>query len=340
MTRSTRGSRAFALLVVAAALALAPRPLTGAEPPVSGPAREIAPGVFFLPGAFTPGSQPDGNSVVFTAPEGLVVVDTGRHPEHTAALVELARRRGAPIAAVVNTHWHLDHIGGNPRIRAAFPDVEIHASPALAGAMTGFLARYREQLEAMVEGAADDPEAQAPFLAELAILDAGTALAPDETVTASGERTLAGRTLRIGLETHAVTAGDLWLLDPETGVLAAGDLVTLPAPFFDTACPERWRSALDRLAETGFELLVPGHGEPMTRAAFETYRRAFGALLDCAASSERANEACIDGWLDGAGDLIPEPDRPLARSLLAYYLDASLLATPSDPAKRAELCGG
>src|SRR5690606_3214184 len=180
----------------------------------------------------------------------------------------------------------------------------------------------------------------APLRAELAILDAGPALAPDETVTVSGERTLAGRKLRIGLETHAVTAGDLWVLDPETDVLAAGDLVTLPAPFFDTACPERWRAALDRLAEADFELLVPGHGEPMPRTAFESYRRAFGALLDCAGSEERSNEACIDGWLEGIGGLVPEADRPLARSLLAYYLDASLLASEPDPAKQAELCGG
>lgn len=340
MTRSTLRSRLLPTLAVVAALGLGGPPLPAAEAPAGERFSEIAPGVFLLPGVFTPGSQPDGNSVVFTAPEGLVVVDTGRHAEHTEAIVELARRRGTPIAAVVNTHWHLDHIGGNPRIRAAFPDVTIHASPALAGAMTGFLARYREQLEGMIAGAADDPEAQAPFRAELAILDAGPALAPDETVTSAGDRTLAGRALRIGLETHAVTAGDVWLLDPQSGVLAAGDLVTLPAPFFDTACPERWRAALDRLAETGFELLVPGHGEPMPRDAFETYRRAFGAFLDCATSAERDDEACIGGWLSALGDLVPEPDRPLARSLLAYYLDASLLASTPDPAKRAELCGG
>ncbi len=340
MNRSTLRSRLLPTLAVVAPLVLGVPPLRAAEAPAPEDPSEIAPGVFLVRGTFTPGSQPDGNSVVFAAPEGLVVVDTGRHPEHTAAIVELARSRSEPIAAVVNTHWHLDHIGGNPRVRAAFPDVVVHASPALAGAMTGFLARYREQLEELIEGAADEPEAQAPFRAELAILDAGSALAPDETVTASGERTLAGRTLRIGLETHAVTAGDLWLLDPETRVLAAGDLVTLPAPFFDTACPERWRAALDRLAETDFELLVPGHGEPMRRDAFESYRRAFGTLLDCAASAERSNEVCIDGWLRATGALVPESDRPLARSLLAYYLDASLLATAPDPVKRTELCGG
>ena len=50
------------------------------------------------------------------------------------------------------------------------------------------------------------------------------------------------------LEARAVTAGDVWLFDPATRVLAAGDLVTLPAPFLDTACPERWKAALDRVA--------------------------------------------------------------------------------------------
>ena len=64
---------------------------------------------------------PDGNSIFIDAPEGLILVDTGRHPEHSAALLAYARERGRPIAAIFNTHWHLDHSTGNTEIRAAFP---------------------------------------------------------------------------------------------------------------------------------------------------------------------------------------------------------------------------
>src|SRR6185295_18192783 len=66
-----------------------------------------------IAGAFPSDRGPDGNTVIFQAPRGLVVVDTGRHPAHQDKLIAHARKLGAPIAAIVNTHWHLDHSGGN-----------------------------------------------------------------------------------------------------------------------------------------------------------------------------------------------------------------------------------
>jgi hypothetical protein len=51
------------------------------------------------------------------------------------------------------------------------------------------------------------------------------------------------------------------------GVLAVGGFVTLPAPFFDTACAAPWRAALARLHALPHELVLPGHGPPMTREA-------------------------------------------------------------------------
>jgi glyoxylase-like metal-dependent hydrolase (beta-lactamase superfamily II) len=325
-----------ALVPVFAGVALLCVPATGAENAATAEvARELAPGVHLIAGSFVPGVQPDGNTVVFAGPEGLVVLDTGRHPEHTQAILDFAGTAKLPIVAVVNSHWHLDHVGGNGRVRRAYPGVRIYASDAYAAARTGFLARYREQLEHLLAGA-KNPEETATFRAELAILDEGAALAPDEVIATSGPRRLAGRTLDLHLERHAVTAGDVWLLDPATRVLAAGDLVTLPAPLLDTACPEGWRSALGHLAAADFSVLVPGHGEPLDRPAFETYREAFDALLDCGASQRPADE-CVDGWLRDAASLIPAGDRDLARSLVSYYVGSSLRA---DSAHRAGLCGG
>jgi glyoxylase-like metal-dependent hydrolase (beta-lactamase superfamily II) len=209
------------------------------------------------------------------------------------------------------------------------------ASGAIEGARKGFLARSREQLAAMI-AAEPSPEAAAPLHAELARIDSLPQLVPDEIVSASGERRLAGRTLRAELESRAVTEGDLWLFDPATRVLVAGDLVTLPVPFLDTACPERWRAALDRLAAVDFALLVPGHGTPMERAAFETYRKAFGGLLDCAASTRPLDE-CTSGWQRDAGILLAGSDLAFVRRLLDYYAGQVLRG---DPARLEALCGG
>src|SRR5205085_552339 len=77
---------------------------TGATAAPSLPA-----GYHLIPGAVPLDSGPDGNTIVIDAPRGLIVVDTGRHPEHAQAILDYARQRHRPIAAVVNSHWHLDH---------------------------------------------------------------------------------------------------------------------------------------------------------------------------------------------------------------------------------------
>jgi glyoxylase-like metal-dependent hydrolase (beta-lactamase superfamily II) len=301
-------------------------------PAVAPAAEEVAPGVTLLPGRFVPGAQPDGNTVVFRAPDGLVVVDTGRHAAHTQAILDLATRAGSPIVAVVSTHWHLDHVGGNPRVRRAHPGVRVWGSRAIEEARTGFLAGYRRQLVEAIAATAE-PEARRRFQDEVALVDAGPALAPDEVVSAAGARTLAGRVLELGVEARAVTAADVWVLDPETGVLAAGDLVTLPVPLLDTACPRGWQAALGRLAAAPFRLLVPGHGRPMRRADLEAYRTGFDHLLACAASAS-AVQVCVDGWLRDLGPLVPDADRDLAASLLRHYVADRL----RPPGKAAQAC--
>ena len=197
----------------------------------------IAPGTYLVEGQSLPNRQLDGNSVIIEAPKGLIVFDTGRYKKHAQQLLDFTREQNRPIAAIINSHWHLDHVGGNPLLRAAFPDVRVYASSAIDAARKGFLADYRAQLLTDMAGSAKNPEAQESMRAEIALIDAGAALGPTDTITSSGQVNIAGRDLQLHLESHAVTAGDVWVFDPETRVLLAGGLVTLPAPFFESACP-------------------------------------------------------------------------------------------------------
>ena len=302
---------------------------------VTSAAVRVAEGVSLIPGSFVPGTQPDGNTVVFSGPDGLVVVDTGRHPKHTRQILAFAAEAGRPVRVVVNTHWHLDHTGGNVLLRREVPGLRVIASGAIREALTGFLASYHEQLAAAAAEPSLDPANREAYRQEMALIDAGPALAPDDVVTSSGVRTLAGRALELHLETRAVTAGDLWILDPATRVLVSGDLVTLPVPLLDTACPTGWQKALATLAATDFTVLVPGHGPPLDREQVVRYRHAFDSLLACASSNAPA-QSCIDGWVTDAGDLIPEGERAFARRLLDYYIGQVLRG---DPARRVRLCG-
>lgn len=296
-------------------------------------AGDLAPGVHLVPGRFVAGEQPDGNTVVFDGAGALIVFDTGRHAAHTDAIISYAHTRALPVTAIFNSHWHLDHVGGNARLREACPGARVHASGAIEQAMHGFLARYREQIEQVLAKPAGDAAQATALRGELALLDAGAALYPDERITRGGTRMVAGRRLLVGFETRAVTAGDVWLFDPATRTLAAGDLVTLPAPLFDTACPARWQAALGHLAKVDFERLVPGHGAPLTRVQLRVYRTAFDHLLACSAG-KAAKAACIDGWMRDAQSLIPAAGEELARNLLDYYIDGVL----RDAAKKKSLC--
>src|SRR5688572_16735836 len=103
--------------------------------------------------------QPDGNSIFLEAPDGLILVDTGRHIAHQQELLAYARERGRPIVAIVNTHWHLDHNGGNAEIREAFPSAELYTSNAIEGALVSFFPQSREQAEQfMAAGQADEAQ--------------------------------------------------------------------------------------------------------------------------------------------------------------------------------------
>jgi len=285
-------------------------------------------------GAYVLGEQPDGNSIVIHAPRGAIVIDTGRHAAHLDAVLAEAAIGGKPLAAVINTHWHLDHVGGNPAIRRAHPGVPIYASDAIQGALTGFLANYRRQLEEQI-AAQPDADKQQPFRAEIALIDSGQALAPDHVVSQSGPVKIAGRRLELHVEHNAHTGGDIWIVDRAARLVIAGDLVVLPTPFLDTSCPAHIQAALDRIATVRFDRLAPGHGPPLTRVEFDRYRTAFAKLLACA-NSAATPQACAAGWRGDLGSLLPEADHKTADALIDYYMGAILRG----PAERtARLCG-
>jgi glyoxylase-like metal-dependent hydrolase (beta-lactamase superfamily II) len=289
----------------------------------------LADGVQLEPGEFVVGKQPDSNTVLFAAPQGWVVFDTGRSASHAQRVIEDVRRSGKPAAAIVNSHWHLDHVGGNQPLLAAFGKLPVVASAAIGEARTGFLARYRAQLRALLDKAPPDAPERAGYEHEIELIDAKAATTPTVVVERTAERELGGKTFLVGLTRHAATAGDVWLFDRKTKTLASGDLVTLPAPLLDTACPREWLQSLGELDKLPFDTLVPGHGRPLTHAEFGVYRRAFDHLLACSAS-DAEKKSCIAGWQADARALVPTSDDALSTQLLDYYLDRVL----RDPAAR------
>jgi glyoxylase-like metal-dependent hydrolase (beta-lactamase superfamily II) len=56
------------------------------------------------------------------------------------------------------------------------------------------------------------------------------------------------------------TPGDAVAYLPKEKIVAAGDLVVLPIPYFYDGYPSEWGLTMQRLAELGATSIVPGHG--------------------------------------------------------------------------------
>jgi glyoxylase-like metal-dependent hydrolase (beta-lactamase superfamily II) len=287
------------------------------------------PGYHLIPGQVPLDKGPDGNSIVLDAPDGLIVVDTGRHPQHSQAILDYAKARGRPIAAIVNTHWHMDHTTGNADIRAVYPDTRVYATPAVDGALATFLADGRKNAEARLTDPKTPPERIPEVRRFLDRMTHPDSIRPTNPVRQTGNMKIAGRKLDVHVASFAATEGDVWLYDPETKVAIVGDLVVDIVPFMDTACTDGWLKALGEIERTPFDTLIPGHGPVMTRADFTTWKAAFTAFVDCGRSNA-PKEQCVSGWETGAAQFIDKDHRDYVHEAADYYLETRLRSSPEE----------
>lgn len=137
---SAGGTRVISLAEARAARAaaeLAERPAAGpATRPATWPATPAAAGRVVHP---PPDPALEGlavfergwlssNNVLIHDPAGAVLVDSGHclHGDQTVALVRQAlERSGQTLSAVLNTHLHSDHCGGNAALARAFGEVPV-----------------------------------------------------------------------------------------------------------------------------------------------------------------------------------------------------------------------
>lgn len=316
--------RAWLPLALAPCLALAQ---TAPQAPVPLDAR-----TWLVPGNLwnEAGLGPDGNTVVFRADDGDVVFDSGRHRQHVDDVLQAMA--GRPLLALANSHWHLDHTSNNFVLLRRFPSAELIASDAVDAALGGFLARSRAKTN---ESPASDGDAAARRARFEWVLDHPQYLRAKTPLMHDEQRNWKGLALEFKVEHRAVTDADVWVHAPASQLVASGDLVTLPVPFLDTACPSGWERALARIDATAFARLVPGHGRVLTHAEFSLYRRSLSRLLACATKGDA--DACARGWADAVAPLLQSPaETALARDWTAAYLREFLV--PGAPQAGA-FCG-
>ncbi|MCC6075889.1 quinoprotein relay system zinc metallohydrolase 1 [Pseudomonas sp. GCM10022188] len=266
--------------------------------------RQIATDTWLVEGSTENFAADNGGEIVNVAfivtEAGVVLIDTGISRRYGEALrAAIGRITARPIALVINTHHHPDHVFGNQ----AFADVPIAS-----------LAGTRELLAAQGAAFADN------MYRLLGDWMRGTeVLLPTQTLE-PGVREIGGHRLRL-LALRGHTGADLAIFDETTGVLFASDLVFYQRALTTPQTPglDVWLADLAELEKLPYTLLVPGHGPVATgREPFAQMRDYLGwldgLLREAVAAGKDMNEAMNT----------PIPERFATISLTRYELVRSV----------------
>ena len=276
-----------------------PRGRSCPRPGGGGAARPPREPYHLVPGSFRPSREPDGNSIFLDAPEGLILVDTGRHPEHQERLIAYARERAAGRSPPSSTPTGISiTAAAMPRSAPPIRAPQLYASNARSTARSkGFLPpQPRAQPSAISPSGQASPAQAADVRLDLAAMDA-----PRHAPARPADHPLGaqigspGGGSQVNLAPLCRDRGrrlDLRSGDPRPSSPATS---WSPAvPFLDTACPEGWRKALAQHRRDSVRRpWCPGHGDPMTHAQFEIWRQRLWRSCSIAPASSRSRDECV-----------------------------------------------
>lgn len=279
--------------------------------------QQLADGVYAVIRKDPPGLMVDANNVFIVNEDDVIVVDANGAPAITRdVLAALRKITPKPVTAVINTHYHDDHIRGNSVYRDAFPGV-------------AFIAHVFAREYLPVQGAVNRKsflEDGPPFVTQLRgmLKDGksltGGALTAEERTSMASDIDLADLVLRDGAAAETVlpttvvtdrlrlqrgrrtidilhlgsghTAADLVIHLPQERIVITGDLVVWPVPLVGDPQSHvgTWSAALEAIRALKPATIVPGHG-PVLRD--DRYLATLSGMF--ASISRQAREAVVRG---------------------------------------------
>jgi glyoxylase-like metal-dependent hydrolase (beta-lactamase superfamily II) len=183
-----------------------------------------------------------GNTTVLVTNEGVVLVDDKFEIDHENIMAQLKKITNQPVKYVINTHYHGDHSGGNPKLQAL-------------GAQVITSQQARDKML----------EVKQPGMANV-------------TLDNSLRLFLGGKRVEVYRFGRAHTDGDIVVLFPDHRVLSAGDMFTFgdaTPQLIDYAggvSARDWTGTLDGALKLDFDQVVPGHGLVTTKQEMRKFR--------------------------------------------------------------------
>lgn len=266
-----------------------------------------------------PGGLASGNAGFIVGDGGVLVVDTFFTPVAVEELIgEIGKLTQLPIKYAVNTHYHLDHTGGNQVLAAR--NVPIIAHDNVVTWQTTKNRRFLpppEELQKRRDDAAkqlnETPEDQTDKRTQLQrqiqrfdVMLQIKLTNPSVTFSAGTTHLYLGTREVVLFSLPGHTGGDVLVFVPDSNVMFTGDMgwaKTLPN--LVDATVNDWIPSLDKMlsnhANTKF---IPGHGDVATAAEIQDFRDYLDDLRS------RVKKAIADGLtIEQAKEQLKPPDK-------------------------------
>jgi glyoxylase-like metal-dependent hydrolase (beta-lactamase superfamily II) len=266
-----------------------------------------------------PGGLASGNAGFIVGDGGVLIVDTFSTPVAIEELLgEIAKQTDRPVRYAVNTHYHLDHSGGNQVLAARGVPIIAHDNVArwqttknrkFLPSSEDLQKRRADAAKQLSETPEDQKEKRVQLERQIRRFDALLQIKlTNPSITFSSGTThlyLGSReVLLFSLPGH--TGGDVLVFVPDADVMFTGDMGwSKTLPNLVDATVNDWIPSLEKiLANHSNAKFVPGHGSVATAAEIRDFRDYLDDLRS------RVKKGIADGLtIEQAKDQLKLPDK-------------------------------